>query len=82
MMSLLFTGGDTGADHTTVQFSQMFNRNQQTQMAFTPDSGEQQGEIWNAVLQISQQSKVDARLIMAVIMQEVSLIASYPLIPV
>lgn len=49
----------------------MFDLNQQNQMAFTPDSGEQQGEIYNAVVSISTASLVDARLIMAVIMQEV-----------
>lgn len=37
-----------------------------------PDTGEQQGEIYNAIVSVSQQSKVDARLILATIIQEVS----------
>lgn len=51
----------------------MFDRNQQAEMAYTPDSGEQQGEIYNAIVEISQATLVDARLILAVIMQEVRL---------
>lgn len=40
-------------------------------MAATGDTGEQQGEIYNSIVAISEVTFVDARLILAVIMQEV-----------
>lgn len=39
-------------------------------MASVGDSGPEQGAIWNAIVTVSQESFVDARLILAVIMQE------------
>jgi len=56
-----------------MNFYTMFNLNQQHAMAWTgspPDTGEQQGEIYNAIVSVSQAAKVDARLILAVIIQE------------
>lgn len=50
---------------------QAFTLNQQTGMAGSGDTAEQQGEIYNSIVQVSQESFVDARLILAVIMQEV-----------
>lgn len=35
------------------------------------ESGPIQGDIWNAIVQVSADSKVDARFILAIIMQEV-----------
>ena len=37
------------------------------------ESGPIQGAIWNAIVQVSADSKVDARFILAIIMQEVLL---------
>jgi glucan 1,3-beta-glucosidase len=53
-----------------MNFQDMFNLNQQTSMAFE-ESGPIQGDIYNAIVGVSQASKVDARLILAIIMQEV-----------
>ena len=53
-----------------MNFHDMFERNQFTTMV-KYDSGPEQGAIYNAILQAAQESKVDARLILAVIMQEV-----------
>lgn len=36
------------------------------------DTGEQQGEVYNAIVSVSQAAKVDPRLILATIIQEVS----------
>jgi hypothetical protein len=57
-----------------MNFYHMFGRNSRNAMAWTgipPDTGEQQGEIYNAIVSVSKQSHVDARLILAVIIQEV-----------
>ena len=53
-----------------MNFYDMFNLNQRTTMVRF-DSGPEQGEIYNAIVRVSQEAKVDARLILAVIMQEV-----------
>jgi glucan 1,3-beta-glucosidase len=53
-----------------MNFNTMFNLNQQTSMVYE-ESGPIQGDIYNAIVQISKASLVDARLILAVIMQEV-----------
>lgn len=61
-----------------MNFYDMFNLNQQQAMRWTGDSthgtdtGEQQGEIYNAIVQVSVNSKVDARLILGTIIQEVN----------
>lgn len=55
-----------------MNFEDMFNLNKDVTMNGSGSSGEQIGEIWNAIVQVSQESKVDARLILAVIIQEVS----------
>ncbi|RFU32374.1 Beta-glucosidase/Glucan 1,3-beta-glucosidase/Glucan endo-1,3-beta-D-glucosidase, partial [Scytalidium lignicola] len=52
-----------------MNFQDMFDLNQQTSMALE-ESGPIQGDIYNAIVEISQNSKVDARLILAIIMQE------------
>lgn len=52
-----------------MNFYDMFDRNQQDSMA-QEESGPIQGQIYNAIVQISQASNVDARFILAVIMQE------------
>jgi flagellum-specific peptidoglycan hydrolase FlgJ len=54
-----------------MNFVDMFNLNKQYSMSDSGSSGEQIGEIWNAILQVSQESKVDPRLILAVVIQEV-----------
>ncbi len=54
-----------------MNFELAFNLAQSVNMNLE-ESGEIQGEIWNAILSVSAASKVDARLILAVIMQEVS----------
>lgn len=53
-----------------MDFYDMFNLNQQTSMV-DYDSGPEQGAIYDAIVQVSQDAKVDARFILAVIMQEV-----------
>jgi glucan 1,3-beta-glucosidase len=53
-----------------MNFYSMFNLNQQDSMA-SEESGPIQGAIWNAIVQVSANSKVDARFILAIIMQEV-----------
>jgi glucan 1,3-beta-glucosidase len=53
-----------------MNFNTMFNLNQQTSMVYE-ESGPIQGDIYNAIVQVSKASLVDARLILAVIMQEV-----------
>ena len=52
---------------------QAFHMNQQYGLAVVGDSADEQGRIYNAIVQVSKESKVDARLILAVIMQEVRL---------
>jgi glucan 1,3-beta-glucosidase len=51
-------------------FTAMFDLNQQTSMAQV-ESGPIQGDIWNAIVAVSVASKVDPRLILAIVMQEV-----------
>lgn len=47
--------------------------------AFGPgDSGEQIGQIWNAIQQVAQTSLVDHRFILATILQEVSSSLHWP----
>lgn len=52
-------------------------------MAFTSgpqgpaDTGEQQGEVYNAIVSVSTAAKVDARLILGVIIQEVIVIRHF-----
>ncbi|RAL17631.1 putative exo-beta-1,3-glucanase [Aspergillus homomorphus CBS 101889] len=52
-------------------FTEMFDLNQQTSMALV-ESGPIQGDIWNAIVAVSADAKVDPRLILAVVMQESS----------
>ncbi|RPB00878.1 hypothetical protein L873DRAFT_1736036 [Choiromyces venosus 120613-1] len=54
-----------------MNFYDMFNLNQRTSMV-SHDSGQEQGAIYDAIVKVSQEAKVDARLILAVIMQESS----------
>jgi glucan 1,3-beta-glucosidase len=53
-----------------MNFNDMFDLNQNTNMVYEED-GPTQGDIYNAITEISQASLVDARLILAVVMQEV-----------
>jgi glucan 1,3-beta-glucosidase len=53
-----------------MNFYAMFDLNQQDSMDYE-ESGPIQGDIWNAIVQVSADSKVDARFILAIIMQEV-----------
>ncbi|KKK12676.1 putative exo-beta-1,3-glucanase [Aspergillus rambellii] len=52
-------------------FTAMFDLNQETSMAQV-ESGPIQGDIWNAIVEVSAAAKVDARLVLAVVMQESS----------
>jgi glucan 1,3-beta-glucosidase len=52
-----------------MNFYAMFDLNQQDSMDYE-ESGPIQGDIWNAIVQVSADSKVDARFILAIIMQE------------
>ncbi|CAZ84509.1 unnamed protein product [Tuber melanosporum] len=54
-----------------MNFHDMFNLNQNTTLVHF-DTGPEQGAIYDAIVQVSQEAKVDARLILAVIMQESS----------
>ena len=54
-----------------MNFYDMFDLNQNDQMVYE-ESGPIQGDIWNAIVSVSQNSRVDARFILAIIMQEVS----------
>jgi hypothetical protein len=54
-----------------MNFYDMFDLNQNDQMVYE-ESGPIQGDIWNAIVSVSQNSLVDARFILAIIMQEVS----------
>ena len=56
---------------TWMNFDAMFNRNQQYSLVVVGDTGPEQGAIYNAIVSVSQQAKVDARVILAVIIQEV-----------
>lgn len=53
-----------------MNFYDMFDLNQKDQMVYE-ESGPIQGAIWNAIVQVSENSLVDARFILAIIMQEV-----------
>lgn len=53
-----------------MNFYDMFDLNQQDSMVYEED-GPIQGDIWNAIVQVSANSLVDARFILAIIMQEV-----------
>jgi glucan 1,3-beta-glucosidase len=52
-----------------MNFYDMFDLNQNDQMVYE-ESGPIQGDIWNAIVQVSANSLVDARFILAIIMQE------------
>ena len=52
-------------------FWDLFNLNQKTSMAPIGDTGAEQGAMYDAIVTVSQQSKVDARIILAIIVQEV-----------
>ena len=54
----------------------MFVLNQNDQMVYE-ESGPIQGDIWNAIVQVSADALVDARFILAIIMQEACI--SFPL---
>lgn len=56
-----------------MNFYDMFDLNQNDQMVYE-ESGPIQGDIWNAIVQVSADSQVDARFILAIIMQEVRLL--------
>jgi hypothetical protein len=53
-----------------MNFYDMFDLNQNTQMVYE-ESGPIQGAIWNAIVSVSESALVDARFILAIIMQEV-----------
>ncbi len=53
-----------------MNFYDMFDLNQATSMN-VEESGPIQGAIWNAIVSVSESSLVDARFILAIIMQEV-----------
>ena len=63
-----------------MNYNDMFVLNQQTTLV-NFDSGPEQGAIYDAIVQVSQEAKVDARFILAVIMQEVSHFSSSRLAP-
>jgi glucan 1,3-beta-glucosidase len=50
-------------------FQDMFDLNQATSLS-VEESGPIQGQLWNAILEVSQDSMIDPRLILAIIMQE------------
>ena len=54
-----------------MNFYDMFDLNQGTSMVLE-ESGPIQGAIWNAIVSVSESALVDARFILAIIMQEVS----------
>jgi hypothetical protein len=53
-----------------MNFYDMFDLNQADSMVYE-ESGAIQGDLWNAIVQVAANAKVDARFILAVIMQEV-----------
>ena len=53
-----------------MNFYDMFDLNQNDSMDYE-ESGPLQGDLYNAIVQVSQDSMVDARFILAIIMQEV-----------
>jgi len=53
-----------------MNFYDMFDLNQNVQMV-PVESGPIQGAIWNAIVSVSESALVDARFILAIIMQEV-----------
>ena len=56
-----------------MNFYDMFDLNQADSMVYE-ESGPLQGDLWNSIVQVAANSKVDARFILAVIMQEVSFV--------
>lgn len=50
----------------------MFDLNQQDSLN-SEESGAIQGDLYNAIVQVSENAQVDARFILAIIMQEVSI---------
>jgi len=50
--------------------------NQQYSLAVGGDTSDEQNDIYNSIMSVSLESDVDARLILAVIMQEVSIRAN------
>ena len=63
------------AHSTWMNFDQMFNRNQQYSLVVAGDTSPEQMAIYNAIVSVSQQAKVDPRVILAVIIQEASRIS-------
>jgi hypothetical protein len=64
-----------------MNFYDMFDLNQNDQLTYE-ESGQIQGDIYNAIVSVSQDSMVDARFILAIIMQEVRLTLSLGLFPI
>jgi glucan 1,3-beta-glucosidase len=64
-----------------MNFYDMFDLNQNDQLTYE-ESGQIQGDIYNAIVSVSQDSMVDARFILAIIMQEVRLTLSLRLFPI
>jgi hypothetical protein len=58
-----------------MNFYDMFDLNQADSMVYE-ESGPLQGDLWNSIVQVAANSEVDARFILAVIMQEVSFMVS------
>jgi glucan 1,3-beta-glucosidase len=56
-----------------MNFYDMFDLNQDDSLD-SEESGPIQGDIWNAIVQISEEAMVDARFILAIIMQEVQVL--------
>lgn len=55
-----------------MNFYDMFDLNQQDSLD-SEESGPIQGDLYNAIVQVSENAQVDARFVLAIIMQEVSL---------
>jgi hypothetical protein len=55
-----------------MNFNDMFDLNQQDSLN-SEESGAIQGDLYNAIVQVSENAQVDARFILAIIMQEVSI---------
>ncbi|KAK5018600.1 hypothetical protein LTR60_001433 [Cryomyces antarcticus] len=53
-----------------MNFYDLFNHNKPAMLARNNGNGELVGEIWNAIVKVSQDAKVDARVILATVMQE------------
>jgi hypothetical protein len=56
---------------TWMNFNDAFNRQQQANLGPVGDSGPEQGAIYNAIVEVSKAAQVDARVILAIIIQEV-----------